>query len=116
MKAESLVECLENLEPVFVQAGRTALRMQGRVNHYNKLQTGNPAIDIVTEADLATQESILTAMRATPLVGCRLLAEEDTESAKAFAHESNFYIGLDPIDGTAVYARGGQHFSTIVSL
>jgi fructose-1,6-bisphosphatase/inositol monophosphatase family enzyme len=116
MNAESLVECLETLEPIFVQAGQTALRMQGSVNYYNKLQTGNPAVDIVTEADLATQEAILTAMRSTPLVECRLLAEEDTETVKAFAPESNFYIGIDPIDGTAVYARGGEHFSTIISL
>jgi fructose-1,6-bisphosphatase/inositol monophosphatase family enzyme len=77
MNAELLVECLENLEPAFVQAGRTALRVQGNVHSYNKLQTGNPAIDIVTEADLATQETILSAMQTTPLVGRRLLAEED---------------------------------------
>jgi fructose-1,6-bisphosphatase/inositol monophosphatase family enzyme len=113
---ESLVEYLETLEPIFVQAGQAALRMQGTAKHYNKLQTGNPAIDIVTEADLATQESILGAMRSTSLVGCRLLAEEDTESVKAFAPESNFYLGIDPIDGTAVYAGGGKHFSTIISL
>jgi fructose-1,6-bisphosphatase/inositol monophosphatase family enzyme len=116
MNAESLVECLENLEPIFVQAGQAALRMQGSVKHYNKLQTGNPAVDIVTEADLATQESLLGAMRSTPLVGCRLLAEEDTKSVEAFARESKFYLGIDPIDGTAMYARGSEHFSTIVSL
>src|SRR5262245_4225984 len=116
MNAESLVECLENLEPIFVQAGQAALRVQGSVKHYSKLQTGNPAVDIVTEADLATQELILGAMRSTSLVGCRLLAEEDTPSVKAFAPDSNFYLGIDPIDGTAVYARGGEHFSTIVSL
>ena len=69
-----------------------------------------------TEADLATQEAILKALRSTPLIGCRLLAEEDTASVEAFAAESNFYLALDPIDGTAVYARGGEHFSTIVSL
>jgi fructose-1,6-bisphosphatase/inositol monophosphatase family enzyme len=116
MNPELLVECLEKLEPVFVQAGRAALRMQANVKQYNKLQTGNPAIDIVTEADLATQESILRAMRSTSLVSCRLLAEEDTESVQAFAPESNYYLGIDPIDGTAVYARGGEHFSTIISL
>jgi fructose-1,6-bisphosphatase/inositol monophosphatase family enzyme len=116
MNEESLVECLETLEPIFVQAGQAALSMQGSVKHYNKLQTGNPAVDIVTEADLATQEAILGAMRSTTLVGCRLLAEEDTKSVEAFAPESNFYLGIDPIDGTAAYARGGEHFSTIVSL
>jgi fructose-1,6-bisphosphatase/inositol monophosphatase family enzyme len=116
MNAVSLVQCLETLEPIFVQAGQAALRMQGSVKHYNKLQTGNPAVDIVTEADLATQESLLGAMRSTPLVGCPVLAEEDTKSVDAFARESNFYLGIDPIDGTAVYARGGENFSTIVSL
>lgn len=108
MNAESLVECLEKLEPIFIQAGQAALRMQGSVKHYNKLQTENPAIDIVTEADLATQESLLGAMRSTSLVGCRLLAEEDTESVKAFASESNFYLGIDPIDGTV--CKRGQAF------
>jgi len=116
MSPESLLECLEGLEPDFVRASQTALRMQGGVQSYNKLQTGNPAVDIVTEADLATQETILKAVRPTPLIGCRLLAEEDTESVQAFAAESKFYLALDPIDGTAVYARGGEHFSTIVSL
>jgi fructose-1,6-bisphosphatase/inositol monophosphatase family enzyme len=116
MNPESLVECLEGLEPAFLQASQAALRMQKGVQSFNKLQTGNPAIDIVTEADLATQESILKAMRSTALTGCRLLAEEDTESVQAFAAESTLYLGLDPIDGTAVYAKGAQHFSTIVSL
>jgi fructose-1,6-bisphosphatase/inositol monophosphatase family enzyme len=116
MNAESLVECLEKLEPTFVHAGQTALRMQGSVTSYNKLETGNPAVDIVTDADLATQETILCAMKSTNLARCRLLAEEDTGSVKAFAPTSNFYIGIDPIDGTAVYAKGREHFSTIISL
>jgi fructose-1,6-bisphosphatase/inositol monophosphatase family enzyme len=116
MSPEPLIECLEDLEADFVRASQTALRMQRGVQSYNKLQTGNPAVDIVTEADLATQEAILKAFRSTPLIGCRLLAEEDTESVQAFAAESDFYLALDPIDGTAVYARGGEHFSTIVSL
>jgi fructose-1,6-bisphosphatase/inositol monophosphatase family enzyme len=116
MSPESLLKCLEGLEPDFVRASQMALRMQRGVQSYNKLQTGNPAVDIVTEADLATQESILKAMLTTPLIGCRLLAEEDTGSVQAFAAESDFYLALDPIDGTAVYAKGGEHFSTIVSL
>jgi fructose-1,6-bisphosphatase/inositol monophosphatase family enzyme len=116
ISSESLLRCLENLEPSFVEASQAALRMQACVQSYNKLRTGNPAVDIVTEADLATQEAILKALRSTPLIECRLLAEEDTESVEAFAAESNFYLALDPIDGTAVYARGGEHFSTIVSL
>ena len=98
MSPESLLECLEGLEPDFVRASQTALRMQRGVQSYNKLQTGNPAVDIVTEADLATQETILKALRSTSLIGCRLLAEEDTESVQAFAAESKFYLALDPIE------------------
>src|SRR5262249_14137693 len=102
MSPETLVACLESLEPTFVRASQTALRMQLGIKSYNKLETGDPAVDIVTEADLATQETILNAMRSTPIIGCRLLAEEDTESVQAFTAESDFYLALDPIDGTAV--------------
>src|SRR5262245_33661912 len=109
MNAECIIAHLESLEPAFVRAGQAALRMQKGIKYYSKLETGDPAVDIVTEADLATQEAVLTAMRSTPLVGCRLLAEEDTESVKLFAPESNLYIGIDPIDGTAIYARGGAN-------
>jgi fructose-1,6-bisphosphatase/inositol monophosphatase family enzyme len=70
----------------------------------------------VTEADLAVQEYLLEAISKTDLVDCRLLAEEDTSNAKKFNEQGRYYLGIDPIDDTAIYAKGGKHFSTIVTL
>lgn len=90
--------------------------MQKGVGQRSKFNTGNPMIDIVTDADLAVQEFLLKEISKTELVNCRLLAEEDTSSVKKFNEQGNYYLVLDPIDGTATYAEGGQFFSVIVSL
>ncbi len=112
----SLIETLQNLEPIFIQAGQLAYKMQAGVKHHKKLSTGDDVIDIVTEADLVVQEFLLKEISKTELIDCRLLAEEDTPCAKIFNEQGNNYLALDPIDGTAVYAKGGKHFSIIVSL
>ena len=111
-----LVETLQRLEPVFIQAGQLALDMQKGVFSYNKTNTGNFAGDIVTEADLAVQEFVLKEMVKTDLINCQLLAEEDTLIAKEFKGTNKYYLSIDPIDDTAIYARGGKHFSIIISL
>lgn len=110
------VATLQRLEPTFTESGRLARRMQRDVHSYNKRETGNPAGDIVTEADLAVQEFLLREMSKTDLINCRLFAEEDTPSTSAFNERGTYCLGIDPIDDTAIYARGGDHFSTIVSL
>lgn len=111
-----LVKTLQNLEPVFIEAGQLAYKMQKSAKHHNKRETGNPVGDIVTEADLAVQEFLLQAMVKTDLVQCRLFAEEDTLLTKNFNEQGKFYLSIDPIDGTLVYSRGGKDFSVIVSL
>ncbi len=112
----NFVETLQNLEPVFMQAGQLALKMQKGVVSHNKFDSGNPASDIVTEADFAVQEFLLGEMVKTDLVNCRLLAEEDTETTKKFNDLGEYYLAIDPIDETAKYARGEEFFSVIVSL
>lgn len=112
----NLVETLQNLEPVFIEAGQLAYKMQKSVSHYNKRETGNPAGDIVTEADFAVQEFVLKEMVKTDLVSCRLLAEEDTISVKKFNDQGKYYLSIDPIDDTKIYASGKEHFSVIISL
>ena len=111
-----LIKTLENLEPVFIKAGKLALDMQSKVHFHNKYSTGNPVTDIVTDADLAVQEFILEAMTKTDLINCRLLAEESTPSTSKFNELGKLYLGIDPIDDTAIYAKGGKHFSTLISL
>ncbi len=112
----NFVETLQKLEPAFIEAAKLAYAMQQTARSYNKTETGNPAGDIVTEADLAVQEKILVEMSKTDLTQCRLLAEEDTETVHKFNQTENYYLSVDPIDDTAIYARGGEHFSTIVTL
>ena len=112
----NLVETLQSLEPLFVDAGKLALKMQKGVDHHNKYNTGNPLADIVTEADLAVQEFLLKEIVKTEFVNCHLLAEESTPLAKKFNDQGKYFLGIDPIDGTATYAKGGKCFSTIISL
>lgn len=111
----NLIETLTKLEPAFMQAGNLAVKMQGTAKHHNKTSTGWNVADIVTEADLAVQEFLLGELVKTDLVNCRLLGEEDTPLASKFTGKNGFYLGIDPIDGTANYARGGKFFSIIVS-
>ncbi len=112
----NLVETLQSLEPFFIEAGNLAYKMQENINQHNKYSTGNSAVDIVTEADLAVQEFLLQELAKTDLTSCRLMAEEDTPSVKKFNNKGKYYLAVDPIDGTAVYAKGGKYFSTIISL
>lgn len=112
---ERLVQILEKLEPVFVKAGELALSMQGVAKHHNKYDTGNDLVDIVTEADLAVQEFLLTEIRKTELVNCRLLGEENTPQTSKFNEQGKFYLSIDPIDGTANYAKGNKFWSVIIT-
>lgn len=112
----SLVEILQSLEPTFVEAGKLALRMQKGVDSHQKYSTGNHLVDTVTEADLAVQEFLLEQISKTELVNCRLLAEENTALVNIFNEKGKYYLGIDPIDGTATYANDGKCFSTIISL
>ena len=111
-----LIKTLQKLEPVFIDAGKLAQKMQKGVERHDKYATGDAVVDIVTAADLKVQEFLLEAMAKTDLVKCHLMAEENTETAQKFNNEGEYYLTLDPIDGTANYAAGGHDFCVIVSL
>jgi len=110
------VKILQNLEPVFKEAGQLALKMQQGVRSHDKQDTQYDFINIVTEADFAVQEFILQKIVNTDLILCRLLAEEDTPSTNKFNEQGKYYLSIDPIDGTASYARGDKRFSVIIAL
>lgn len=116
MDKNEMIQELIKLEPIFTKAGDLAAERQENVKSYNKFNTGQAAFDIVTEIDLEVQEIILKAMAKTPLKTCRLLAEEDTLSAKLFNPNGNLILALDPIDGTKLYANKEKYWSVIVSL
>jgi hypothetical protein len=110
------IDILKSLEPVFKEAGELALKMRATATSRNKFNTGVAGIDIVTEADTAVQEFILSEMAKTKLVECQLVAEEDTPSVSKFMGTNELVLTLDPIDGTIFYVSAGKFFSTIVCL
>ncbi len=112
---DTYLAVLESLEPVFKEAGKLAVRMRGAKTSI-KLSTGIADVDIVTEADTAVQEFVLSRVADTPLRECRLVAEEATPSTELFAKTGDAILTLDPIDGTASYAKDGSFFSIIVGL
>ncbi len=116
MKREDYIKAIQTFEPVFFDAGKLAVELQKGIVPKTKLGTGVHDIDVVTDADTAVQEMVLSAASKTILSECRLVAEEDTESVGKFNPNGEFLFAIDPIDGTHRYAEGGQIFSLIVSL
>jgi len=112
----NILEEIQKLEPTVKEAGQLAVKMQKTAKHRNKFNSGNAIVDIVTEADLAVQEFLLRELVKTPLADCKLLAEENTPTAEKFTGKLDYYLAIDPIDGTAIYARGLDFFSTIISV
>ncbi|MBU6389019.1 hypothetical protein KGQ71_00730 [Patescibacteria group bacterium] len=116
LDADRAIQLMRELEPVFIRAADRACELQADAKSSHKNDGGYIEIEIVTTADLAVQEMILTALLSTELAGCRLLAEEDTPAAKRFNPASHLYLTVDPIDGTSHYAQGQPYFSTIIGL
>ena len=89
---------------------------QGKVTAQTKSDTGDFAADVVTEADIWTQDHLLQAFLEAGLDICQLVAEEDTPQVARFAPQAEFQLLIDPIDGTRRFVEGLPYFSTIVSL
>jgi myo-inositol-1(or 4)-monophosphatase len=69
--------------------------------------------DIVTEADLAAETTVIRVVRdACP--GARFVSEESYSDADPAPDEPAWYI--DPLDGTTNYARGLPMFSVSVAM
>jgi myo-inositol-1(or 4)-monophosphatase len=72
-------------------------------------------IDLVTDADRASEDALLVFLRSR-LPGAAILAEESGHSAGASgpAGELRFYV--DPLDGTTNYAHGVPHFAVNIAV
>jgi fructose-1,6-bisphosphatase/inositol monophosphatase family enzyme len=120
-EAAALIDVLTGLEPMVKEAGDLARALQGKVEVEMKASSGNIRTDVVTEADRSVQQRILASMVETPLVKCRLLAEETPSAGvddlrERFAGEGRFFLTIDPIDGTSRYTRNQPYYSTIIGL
>jgi len=110
------VKILQNLKPQFIKAGKLACQMQGTIKPQYKSNTGNPFVDIVTKADFKVQEFLLQAIAETELINCKLFAEENTPTVTKFKGSNKFYLMIDPINGTSLYANKSKHFDMVISL
>ncbi|SNZ05472.1 myo-inositol-1(or 4)-monophosphatase [Natronoarchaeum philippinense] len=89
--------------------GETAAEtFRGRLD----IETKDHAADLVTQADRAAQQTVVSTLRdATPDVP--IVAEED-DARKTVPEDGPAWI-VDPIDGTANYVRGIQFWATSVA-
>ena len=71
------------------------------------------AIDLVTDADHASEAAVLSFLRAR-FPGAAILAEESGQHGQAAGAELRFFV--DPLDGTTNYAHGVPHFSATVGV
>jgi len=94
-----------------VRAGAAELRARwGTPRTIDKKGT----IDLVTDADRASEAAVLAVLRAR-FPGAAILAEESGASGPAAAPGGlQFYV--DPLDGTTNYAHGLPHFNVTVAV
>lgn len=110
------IDILIESESIIKEAGELSLGLRATTKTSNKLQTGIEGIDIVTEADCAVQEFILSKLAETELVNCKIIAEEDTPSVTKFKGTNGLTLTIDPIDGTIFYVNNKRFFCIIVCL
>jgi myo-inositol-1(or 4)-monophosphatase len=70
-------------------------------------------IDLVTDADRASEAAVLGFLRQR-FPAAAILAEESGQHAGAAGAELRFFV--DPLDGTTNYAHGVPHFSVTVGV
>lgn len=89
--------------------GRVLLEMLGRVTVREKA----PA-DLVTEADLASQ-NVISRIILEVFPDHRVLGEEQTD-ANAGKNDAEYCWIVDPLDGTTNFVHGVPHFSVSLAL
>ena len=79
--------------------------------------SGYASTDALTLADLSVQEILVAALRdmGPDVRACRIEAEESTGDLGRFAKESEWVLGIDPIDGTRGYRdRVGTEYAVML--
>lgn len=71
------------------------------------------SIDLVTDADRASEEAVVGFLRSR-FPSAAILAEESGEHTGGARAELRFYV--DPLDGTTNYAHGVPHFAVTVGV
>ena len=112
-----------NTEPFFSELvqrvrdyGRYALAIQNKVVSYDKGREGeSPSVRALTDADFMVQEGLLRFFIERN-AEFSVFAEEKSPYLEKFQKDSEFRIGLDPIDGTLTYRLGLPGFCIVVGV
>lgn len=104
-------EIMAFLFDVTAKAGRAVLSYFEGDFRVDRKDTGKGGIDIVTDADRASEEIILQAIT-------REFPDHDvlTEETETERSGSNWLWMVDPLDGTVNFAHGVPHFSVSIAL
>jgi len=106
-----------HLPRVFRWAGALARQLRRHDIALGGKTSGFADTDALTLADLSVQELLVSALRDMgPAVRqCRIEAEETTGDLGRFADQSEWVLGIDPIDGTREYRdRTGNRYSVML--
>src|SRR6267143_2152617 len=101
----------------FRWAGALARQLRRHNIALDEKHSGVPDTDALTLTDLAVQELLVAALRDMgPTVRrCRIEAEETSGDLGRFANESEWVLGIDPIDGTRQYRdRTGDGYAVML--
>ncbi len=116
--ADDLIPLLaQNLPSVFRWGGAIARLLRRYDIALGGKTSGSADTDALTLADLSVQELLIAALRDMgPTVRrCRIEAEEASGDLGRFARESEWVLGIDPIDGTRVYRdRDGDGYAVML--
>src|SRR5262245_41471842 len=105
------------LPRVFRCAGALARQLRRHDITLAGKHSGYASTDALTLADLSVQEILVAALRDMgPVVrACRIEAEESTGDLGRFAKQSDWVLGIDPIDGTRGYRdRIGTEYAVML--
>ena len=109
MNDHQLHDWLQTCEVAARAGGQQLVALRG---HFQTRCKG-PA-DLVTDADLASQEAIRQVI-SERFPSHAFLGEEQTVDVSAFDSEQLTWI-VDPLDGTTNYVHGYPHYSVSVAL
>jgi myo-inositol-1(or 4)-monophosphatase len=102
---------LEGTRLAALEAGEVLLSLFGRLESVRKKGEGPGSIDLVTEADVASEKLLVERLR-TLLPEASLLTEEGTGRDAA----GGLRWVVDPLDGTTNFAHGYPVFSVSIAL
>ena len=117
MKNDLISLLSAHLPSVFRWAGAFARQLRRHDIALGGKNSGFADTDALTLADLSVQELLVGALRDMgPIVRqCRIEAEEVSGDLGRFADESEWVLGIDPIDGTREYRdRTGDGYAVML--